>query len=305
MPATIHLYRHTRAAWREVVRPWLAQGGSLRRSHVVVPTRGQAHAFKQQCIESNIPLLGVELLTPGLARRKWAEHIGESAQICAGSGGLQAAGRGATRLAFERHLDAQRQEGRDFVASGGLETAPPCALDNKKQNLTPFHEKLHPPLGREFLLLGLRSIIERRLKADDSGILKSLRSDCDKALDDFDDLLKAGFSAADFPEPLARDVFVELDAWVTGLDRDFAPRQTRDFVRSGARPLIAGRALIHGFSAEQRNEFFNVAAFARCFEDVTLTIPEPEFLRPKGSLAPEVDEAWMQLWEKTLGVEAD
>jgi len=42
-----------------------------------------------------------------------------------GSGGLQTAGRGATRLAIERHLDAQRHKGRDFVASGGLETAPP------------------------------------------------------------------------------------------------------------------------------------------------------------------------------------
>ena len=56
----------------------------------------------------------------------------------AGSGGLQTAGRGATRLANERHLDAQTKEGRDFVASGGLETAPPwsrreievCVRDN-------------------------------------------------------------------------------------------------------------------------------------------------------------------------------
>jgi len=42
-----------------------------------------------------------------------------------GSGGLQTAGRGATRLAIERRTDAQRHKGRDFVASGGLETAPP------------------------------------------------------------------------------------------------------------------------------------------------------------------------------------
>ena len=48
---------------------------------------------------------------------------------CAGSGGLQAAERGATRLATEKHSNAQRQTGRDCVASGGLETAPPspCA----------------------------------------------------------------------------------------------------------------------------------------------------------------------------------
>jgi len=42
-----------------------------------------------------------------------------------GSGGLQTAGRGATRLAIKRRMDAQNHKGRDFVASGGLETAPP------------------------------------------------------------------------------------------------------------------------------------------------------------------------------------
>ena len=43
-----------------------------------------------------------------------------------GSGGLQTAGRGAPRLAIERRTDAQSHKGRDCVASGGLETAPPC-----------------------------------------------------------------------------------------------------------------------------------------------------------------------------------
>ena len=42
-----------------------------------------------------------------------------------GSGGLQTAGRGATHPSIESHLDAQNQKRRDFVASGGLETAPP------------------------------------------------------------------------------------------------------------------------------------------------------------------------------------
>jgi len=49
-------------------------------------------------------------------------------RACAGSGGLQAAGRGATRLAIESHLDAQNSKRRDCVASGGLETAPPCRM---------------------------------------------------------------------------------------------------------------------------------------------------------------------------------
>ena len=50
---------------------------------------------------------------------------GATMDACAGSGGLQTAGRGAPRLAIENHSDAQNQNGRDFVASGGLETAPP------------------------------------------------------------------------------------------------------------------------------------------------------------------------------------
>jgi len=46
---------------------------------------------------------------------------------CAGSGGLQTAGRGATRLAIESYWNAQNTNGkrRGFAASGGLETAPP------------------------------------------------------------------------------------------------------------------------------------------------------------------------------------
>jgi hypothetical protein len=38
----------------------------------------------------------------------------------------QAAGRGATRLAIKRLFEAQRHKRRDFVASGGLETAAPA-----------------------------------------------------------------------------------------------------------------------------------------------------------------------------------
>ena len=60
---------------------------------------------------------------------------------CAGSGGLQTAGRGAPRPAIERCSDAQRHKGRDCVASGGLETAPPCAgvlSTSNALNLVPF-----------------------------------------------------------------------------------------------------------------------------------------------------------------------
>jgi hypothetical protein len=67
----LHLARDWDAAWREIVRPWLAAPGALRRDFVVVPTRGQAHALKLRCVREGLPLLGVEFLTPGLARQKW------------------------------------------------------------------------------------------------------------------------------------------------------------------------------------------------------------------------------------------
>lgn len=68
----LHLARDWDAAWREIVRPWLAAPATLRRDFVLVPTRGQAHALKLRCVREGRPLLGVEFLTPGLARQKWA-----------------------------------------------------------------------------------------------------------------------------------------------------------------------------------------------------------------------------------------
>jgi hypothetical protein len=67
----LHLARDWDAAWRDVVGPWLAGPVALRRDFVVVPTRGQAHALKLRCVRDGQPLLGVEFLTPGLARSKW------------------------------------------------------------------------------------------------------------------------------------------------------------------------------------------------------------------------------------------
>jgi RecB family exonuclease len=68
----LHLARHADTAWSEVIRPWLAAGrGRLERALVVVPTRGQAQAWKQRCLEEGLALLGVEFLTPNLARQKW------------------------------------------------------------------------------------------------------------------------------------------------------------------------------------------------------------------------------------------
>ena len=67
----LHLFRDWDAAWRAQVRPWLEAPATLRRDHVLVPTRGQAHALKLRCVREGVPLLGVEFLTPGLARQKW------------------------------------------------------------------------------------------------------------------------------------------------------------------------------------------------------------------------------------------
>jgi hypothetical protein len=71
-PAQLFLSPGAEEAWTRVARPWLEAGrGSLSRRLVVVPTRGQALAWKQRCVREALPLLGVEFLTPGLARRKW------------------------------------------------------------------------------------------------------------------------------------------------------------------------------------------------------------------------------------------
>ena len=68
----LHLARHAETAWSAVIRPWLQAGaGRLDAAHVIVPTRGQAHALKQRCLREGVALLGVEFLTPGLARHKW------------------------------------------------------------------------------------------------------------------------------------------------------------------------------------------------------------------------------------------
>ncbi|MFH1497960.1 MAG: PD-(D/E)XK nuclease family protein [Verrucomicrobiota bacterium] len=246
--AQLLLVRQADVAWAAVVRPWLESGrGRLQRAHVIVPTRGQAHGFKQRCIEEGIPLLGVEFLTPGLARKKW-------------------------------------------LALGDRPEAP------------------LPAIGRELLLLGLRTLVTRRLaglSVDDPGrgLWKSLQSDPERALDDFDDLLKGGFTPADFPlEPL-RGIFVELAAWVEGLGYGFSPPQA---MAAALQPVpadarrIGGRVLVLGLGAELWGEFFNVAAFVRRCDDLAVVLPAPEF-RGRDAL----DERWVELWEKLLGQSAE
>lgn len=246
--AQLLLARQADAAWAAVVRPWLESGrGRLQRAHVIVPTRGQAHGFKQRCVEEGIPLLGVEFITPGLARKKW--------------------------LALGDRSEAAR-----------------------------------PAIGRELLLLGLRTLISRRLEplaADDParGLWKSLQSDPERALDDFDDLLKGGFEPSDFPAEPLRAIFVELAEWVDRLGYAFAPPQAMAAALQPApagAPRIGGRVLALGLGAELWGEFFNVAAFVRRCDDLTVLLPAPEF-RGRDAL----DERWVELWEKLLGCPAE
>jgi len=75
--ADLFLSRFAESEWLGVVRPWLEAGrGRLERALVVAPTRGQTHALKQRCVAESLPLLGVEFLTPGLARKKRAKAAG-------------------------------------------------------------------------------------------------------------------------------------------------------------------------------------------------------------------------------------
>jgi hypothetical protein len=80
----LFLSRFAEAEWLGVVRPWLeAARGRLERALVVAPTRGQTQALKQRCVAEGVALLGVEFLTPGLARRKRAKSpgLGRSLQL--------------------------------------------------------------------------------------------------------------------------------------------------------------------------------------------------------------------------------
>lgn len=241
----LYLARHADMAWREVVHPWLTAGrGDLARSLVVVPTRGQAHLLKQRCMEEELPLLGVEFLTPGLARKKWLALM----------------------------------------------------------------EERRPVVGREWLLLGLRQLIQRKLAplTPDQpawGWWKSLQSDPERALDDFDELLKGGFRAGDFPLSGLREVFGELVGWVNQLGGELAPVQSEAAALTplpDPAPRLEARLLVVGLTAEAWGEFFNVAALVRRVRAITVVLPEPVF-RDRGAW----DEKWIELWQALLGVEAE
>ena len=237
------LARHADTAWCGAIRPWLEAGrGRLTRSYVVVATRGQAQGLKQRCVSEDLGLLGVEFLSPGLARQKWLPLV-----------------------------------------------------------------TTKPTLGRELLLFELRIAIAQRLQSlepddTDYGLLKSLQSDAERALDDFDELLKAGFSAADFAHAPLREIFGQLAARVEELGYGLGAQQSEKVALesvSADATKIGGRLLVYGLSAEAWSEFFNVAAFARRFDDITVVLPEPEF---RGRRA--LDENWVEVWQSILSTNA-
>lgn len=240
---TLHLVRDWGAAWADLVQPWLTTPRSLQRDYVLVPTRGQAQALKLRCVRDGVALLGVEFLTPGLARAKLTKLIGTTQSA----------------------------------------------------------------LGRELLLLNLRTLIAERLApltSEDAawGLWKSLQSDPERALDDFDHLLQGGFTAQDFPLAPLRDIFGELTQCVADLGYQLSPVQN---IAMGLQlppadaPQLGGRLLIYGFTAEHWREFFALTALARRTSAVTVVLPEPE-LRGQRAL----DEHWITAWEAALGVEA-
>ena len=249
------LVRGAGAAWERVARPWLEAGrGVLSRRLVVVPTRGQALVWKQRCVREGVPLLGVEFITPGLARRKWL---------------------------------------------------PLLAADR-------------PALGREFLRLGWRGLIERRLAApagDDEAIeferraiWRSLRSDPDRALRALDDVLQAGLGPEAFPRRELAELGRDLRAWAERLGYGLGPAQA---IAAATDPLpentpaLADDVLVLGLGAENDGEFFNVAALVRRCARATVALPAPA-LRGAADADPaeRPDEAWVTRWEKFLGVAA-
>jgi len=241
---TLRLYRRADAAWTQVIRPWLAAPSApLSRRFVVVPTRGQSHALKQRCLTEGVPLLGVEFLTPGLARQKW------------------------------------------LAASGAV----------------------RPVMRDELLVLGLRILVESRLAAlapEDpaAGFWKSLLSDLERALREFDTLLRAGFGPEHLPLPQLREVFGALAAWVGDRGYALGPHQSLAAALTPVDPeatRFADATLLFGFSAESWEDFFDLAAFSRCGGDLTIALPEPAL---RGARAP--DEGWIEIWEALLGVEA-
>jgi hypothetical protein len=239
--AELFLSRFADNAWREVVRPWLEEGhGTLGRSLVVAPTRGHTQALKQRCLAEGVRLLGVEFLTPSLARKKRRPAAG---------------------------------------------------------------------LGRSLQLLLLRARIAARADAlapgDPARLLwRSLESDLESALSDFEDLMRGGFSAENFPHAELQAVFRDLAGWVACHGYGLAALQDlEDGLKApgAGGGQIADRALILAGGAECWPDFFGLVALARRCRSVSVVLASPEF-GGKNEADQVSDQEWVEVWEAALAV---
>jgi hypothetical protein len=234
----LFLSRFADGEWNGVVRPWLEESrGTLERAIVIAPTRGQTQALKQRCLEEGVALLGVEFLTPALARKKRGVPAG---------------------------------------------------------------------LGTSLQLLVLRDRIAAHLgllAPDDAarGLWKSLESDLESALADFEDLLRGGFRAEHFLRPELRAVFGEMAKWIEEHGYRLGPIQDeQDGLGPSAvgAPRIADRLLVLAGGAEGWPSFFGLLAVARRCGSVRVVLAEPEFKGRGGS-----EREWVEVWENALGVD--
>jgi len=160
-----------------------------------------------------------------------------------------------------------------------------------------------PAPARGLQLLVLRAAIEARagaLAPDDPArpLWRSLASDLEAALDDYEELLRAGLGAGSFPRPELREAFGDLATWMA---RHGSPLEDAAALLAAADPgaqPVADRLLILAGGPECRGDFAGLAALALRCPSVTVALPEPEF---RGRIA--WDEAWPGMWERLLGVE--
>jgi len=161
-------------------------------------------------------------------------------------------------------------------------------------------------LSRSLQLLVLRARIGARISPlgpDDParGLWTSLGSDLESALDDFEELLRAGFRAEHFPRPELRAVFGEMAAWIDAHGYALGPQRDEEESRRpppGA-PAVADRLLIMAGGAEGWGDFFGLLALAWRCSSVRVAVSEPEFVGKGAS-----DEEWVEAWEKGLGISA-
>ncbi len=204
---------------------------------------------------------------------------------------LVAPTRGQTQALKQRCLE-------EGVALLGVEFLTP-ALVRKKRGVP-------AGLGKSLQLLVLRDRIAAHLgllAPDDAarGLWKSLESDLESALDDFEDLLRGGFRAEHFRRPELQAVFGEMAQWVEEHGYRLGPAQDEQdglAPRRVGAPRIADRLLVLAGGAEGWPSFFGLLAAARRCESVHVALAEPEFKGRGGS-----EKEWVEVWEDALGVD--